>query len=65
MKTKATVIFKKFIVTPLRKSLKWYFKQMAESGNYTCLGGSLPAAYYEWMWNREDERRKEKDNKQG
>lgn len=63
MKTTCT-IFKKFIITPIKKSFKWYFEQMSKEGNYVCMTGTFPIEYYKWMWEKEDrERNKQTDKK--
>ncbi len=55
-----TTIFKKVIINPFKKAVKWYFTQMSKTGNYICMTGTFPQEYYEMMWECEDERRSKK-----
>lgn len=53
----ASIIFKKFILNPIKKSVKWYLKQTENSVNYVSVTGTFPPAYYEMIM----EDRKKKD----
>ena len=53
----ASIIFKKFILNPIKKSVKWYLKQTGNSVNYVSVTGTFPPAYYEMIM----EDRKKKD----
>lgn len=51
----ASIIFKKFILNPIKKSVKWYLKQTENSVNYVFVTGTFPPSYYEFIM---EERRK-------
>lgn len=51
----ASIILKKFILEPLKKSLIWYLEQTAKSG--ICVTGTFPASYYEYQFRRDYEAR--------
>ena len=52
-----TTIFKKVIINPIKKAVKWYFTQVTKTGNYICMTGTFPQEYYEMMWECEDKKR--------
>ena len=58
--TASIVFIKKFIINPIKKSIKWYFEETAKKGNYICVTGTFPISYYEYIYRKS---RNSNDNK--
>lgn len=50
--TASIVFIKRFIINPIKKSVKWYFEETAKKGNYICVTGTFPISYYEYIYRK-------------